>query len=104
MFKHIIAQSLLQLTIILIIVFDGENFLPEFKDDADETIFKGYLGYKYSDAKCDPPEDKEKCACPSDEYCTLMAPGRMVNADGSYAFEKFYKIKHEFSRHVEINS
>jgi len=30
MFKHIIGQSIYQLIIMMIIVFDGENFLPEY--------------------------------------------------------------------------
>jgi Ca2+ transporting ATPase len=55
--KHILGQGLLQLIIILIIVFEGDNFIPEYKGDEDKDFYieekgnKRYLlNFKYSDS------------------------------------------------------
>ncbi len=36
MTKHIIGQSIYQVTILLILVFAGDQFLPEYEDDLIE--------------------------------------------------------------------
>ncbi|EGR33372.1 hypothetical protein IMG5_055150 [Ichthyophthirius multifiliis] len=38
MFKHIIGQSIFQFAILLIFVFNGENFIPEKGDNFDQVI------------------------------------------------------------------
>lgn len=38
MFKHILGQSVYQFIILLILIFDGDNFIPEYKDKFDEAI------------------------------------------------------------------
>jgi hypothetical protein len=50
MTKHIIGQSIYQVTILLILVFAGDQFLPEYEDDFDREIErKKYpASYKYS--------------------------------------------------------
>jgi Ca2+ transporting ATPase len=40
MFKHIIGQSLYQLVIMLVLVFVGDMFIPEYMGDYDYTHFK----------------------------------------------------------------
>lgn len=39
MWKHIIGQAVLQIVIILILLFWGENFIPETADALDLTVF-----------------------------------------------------------------
>lgn len=43
MFKHIIGQAVYQLAILIILIFDGENFIPEFPDNLDAEIIKKNL-------------------------------------------------------------
>lgn len=38
MFKHIIGQSIYQLTILFILTFYGENFIPEYEDSLDDEL------------------------------------------------------------------
>lgn len=47
MLKHIIAQSIFQLIVMMTLVFVGEHFIPEYADSADNTIFAGHPEYKW---------------------------------------------------------
>ena len=49
MCKHIIGQAIYQLTILLILIFSGDKFLPEYGDSFDDEIrLKKYpISYKY---------------------------------------------------------
>lgn len=38
MFKHIIGQAIYQLTILMILIFDGDNFIPEYRDSFDDEL------------------------------------------------------------------
>ena len=38
MLKHIIGQAVYQLIILLILIFYGDNFLPEYKDQMDSKL------------------------------------------------------------------
>ncbi len=38
MLKHIIGQTVYQLIILLILIFNGDNFLPEYKDQLDYKL------------------------------------------------------------------
>jgi len=40
MFKHIIGQAMYQLAILMLLIFDGENFLPEYADTFDDEIVR----------------------------------------------------------------
>ncbi len=74
-----------------ILVFDGDQFLPEYKDDADTNLFKGRLQYKYSDTLNN--------ECPNyKDYCHFVASGRMVSIGGMYEYEVFYRDTRESSR------
>ena len=50
MTKHIIGQAIYQVTVLLILVFAGDTFLPEFEDSFDDEIKSGRYpaSYKYS--------------------------------------------------------
>ncbi len=50
MYKHIIGQVILHVTILVIFLFAGENFLLEFEDDFDSKYItpQNYL-LKYND-------------------------------------------------------
>ena len=45
--KHIIAQSIFQFTVMMILVFYGEFFIPEYVDSLDNTTFKGFPQFKW---------------------------------------------------------
>lgn len=47
MFKHIIGQSIFQVIVMLILIFLGDKFIPEFPDSFDNTVFAGHPEYKY---------------------------------------------------------
>ena len=49
MFKHILGQSVFQIIIMMILVFMGDKFIPEYPGAFDETVFEGNLDYKYRD-------------------------------------------------------
>lgn len=49
MFKHIIGQAIYQITILLILVFAGDKFLPEYGDSFDDEISKPNSKFKLSD-------------------------------------------------------
>lgn len=38
MFKHILGQAIYQFTILLILIFNGDNFIPEYADKFDDKI------------------------------------------------------------------
>jgi len=40
MFKHILGQAIYQITIMLILVFAGDQFLPEYGDTFDDEFVK----------------------------------------------------------------
>lgn len=40
MFKHILGQAVYQFIILIILIFDGDNFLPEYADQFDDKIIK----------------------------------------------------------------
>jgi Ca2+ transporting ATPase len=52
MWKHIIAQSIYQLLVVLLTVFLGEHFIPESPDDFD-VIITPNMQYKYFDGVVD---------------------------------------------------
>lgn len=43
MFKHIIGQAFYQLAVLIVLIFDGDNFIPEFADKFDAEIIKKNL-------------------------------------------------------------
>ena len=43
MFKHILGQACYQFIILLILIFDGDNFLPEYRDTFDDKLIRDGL-------------------------------------------------------------
>ena len=128
MFKQIIGTSIAMITVVLIIVFAGDTFLPEYSDGYDLSVYSGNKAfYKYSDTNYDPlvfnytsksPECSGKnyynCFCkhltqcailnvhPCDyvKYCTKVGSGREHTVTGEYEYYWFYEESYEPSRHV----
>lgn len=42
MFKHIIGQAIFQFTVIMILVFTGEKFIPEYVDSMDSGLLANH--------------------------------------------------------------
>ena len=42
MLKHIVGQSIFQLTVMMVLVFAGEFFIPEFVDSYDSGMFAAH--------------------------------------------------------------
>lgn len=40
MFKHIFGQAIYQLVVLIILIFYGDHFIPEYPDDFDAEIIK----------------------------------------------------------------
>jgi Ca2+ transporting ATPase len=47
MFKHIIGQTIYQFAVLLVLIFYGENFLPEYQDSFDEQLVKDNAPHSY---------------------------------------------------------
>lgn len=47
MIKHIIGQSIFQLIILLTLVFCGEQFIPEYTDSYDSSVYASHPEYKW---------------------------------------------------------
>lgn len=47
MLKHIVGQSIFQLIVMIILVFMGEQLIPEYADSFDSTVFLGHPEYKW---------------------------------------------------------
>lgn len=70
MFKHIFGQAIYQLVIMMIVVFNGETFLPEVSDSWDDEIKGNTLFGPWWKAKY------------NDEKMTLVRSGRLMNFNG----------------------
>lgn len=49
MFKHIIGQAIFQLIIMLVLIFAGDKFIPEFVDSNDSGVFANNPRWKWTD-------------------------------------------------------
>ena len=47
MTKHIVGQAVFQFSVLIIFVFFGELFIPEYTDSYDSTIFSGKASSKW---------------------------------------------------------
>lgn len=47
--KHIIGQAVLQILILIVLIFWGELFIPEYADSTDLTTYAGHLDWKWKD-------------------------------------------------------
>lgn len=73
--------------IILILVFDGDNFIPEYEGNEDKYftitikgVKKPALNFKFSDSFALPSGGFN---CPDyKNYCSIMASGRLKHPNG----------------------
>ena len=49
MFKHILGQAIFQIIVMIVLVFAGDSFIPEYVDSYDTTIFAAHPEYKWKD-------------------------------------------------------
>lgn len=47
MMKHIIGQAILQIIVLVILIFWGELFIPEYSDSADLTTYASHPEWKW---------------------------------------------------------
>lgn len=45
MMKHIVGQALFQMAVLMIFIFAGPSFLPEYDDDLDDHILQKFKGF-----------------------------------------------------------
>lgn len=80
MFKHMIGMTIFQFTIMVILVFAGDLFIPEFPDGFDST--EGFMReYKYT------PMD-------------TVRSGRYIFIDGDEDYEAVFRATETYSRHM----
>lgn len=48
MLKHILGQAVFQLIVMLILIFLGDKFIPEYPGNYDTSYFAGHPEYKYA--------------------------------------------------------
>lgn len=82
MLKHIIGQAIFQLTVLLILLFVGHRFIPEFKDEFDTKIGSD-LAAKYYNGIAE----------------GTVADGKLYTISGEDNYEVWYKKYHNHSRH-----
>jgi Ca2+ transporting ATPase len=83
MFKHIIGQSIFQLIVILILLFLGDLFIPEYLDSYDTTIFLQHPEYKWKDGIIG----------------GTVRSGKMIYVNGDADYQDIYNEFRVFSRH-----
>ena len=88
MLKHIIGQSIYQLTVMLIVVFMGEKFIPEYVDDHDFVTDPNdhYLGH---------PEYKWLDGIVGGNICS----GRFYYINGKPDYATTFNATNNYSRH-----
>lgn len=48
MFKHIIGQAIFQIIVLMILIFNGEKFIPEYSDSLDsDPLYMKNPDYKW---------------------------------------------------------
>ncbi|CAK87494.1 unnamed protein product (macronuclear) [Paramecium tetraurelia] len=102
MFKNILGQAIYQMVVIMVLIFYGQTFIPEFKGEEDESIvFKGKLQYKYSNTYFD--ETNNLHICPNyTDYCNLISFNTDYYIDGSENYQSFYKETYIPSRQFTV--
>jgi Ca2+ transporting ATPase len=83
MMKNIIIQSIFQIIVLLVIVFAGEMFIPEYPDDFDNEIGTD-LGVKYHNGIVNGG---------------TIRSGRAIYVNGDLDYLPIYEQYHVHSRH-----
>ena len=87
MLKHIISQSLFQIIVMLILVFMGETFIPEYGHDIDST--EPYLSH---------PEYRWRDGIVGGTICS----GRFYFLNGDKDYEHVFEATSNYSRHFTV--
>lgn len=83
MLKHVIGQGIFQVLILLILVFFGENFIPEYVDSYDSTTFAANPAWKWHQGIIG----------------GTVRSGRMVTVSGEYDYKTIFDDTGVYSRH-----
>jgi len=83
MLKHIIGQAIFQLIVMLIMIFLGDKFIPEFPGKYDQTYFLDHPEYKYANGIIG----------------GTVRSGRLNYINGSPDYSTFFNEHHIYSRH-----
>lgn len=89
MLKHIIGQSIYQLVVLMIVVFMGERFIPEYVDEHDLVSDADYSGH---------PEYKWLDGIVGGNICS----GRFYFVDGKEDYAATFSATKNYSRHFTI--
>ncbi|CAD8186782.1 unnamed protein product [Paramecium octaurelia] len=102
MLKNMFGQAIYQMIVIMVLIFYGQRFIPEFKGEEDEaTEFKGKLQYKYSNTYFDEVNNLHICPNYMD-YCNLISFNTDYYIDGSENYKTFYKETYIPSRQFTV--
>ena len=86
MLKHIIGQALYQLTVLMILVFAGEHFIPEYVDSLDSTTFANHPEYKWHNGIVG----------------GTVRSGRLYKPNGDWDYETVLELTNVPSRHFNF--
>ena len=85
MIKHIVGQSIFQITILMLILFLGPQFIPE-EADAFDSVIGSDLGAKYWEGIAE----------------GTIADGKLYTVSGADQYKPFFEKYHVASRHLTI--
>lgn len=84
MFKHIIAQAIFQFTVIIILLFSAEYYIPEYADNFDNILGPLGLDGKYKDGVVG----------------GTIRSGRMYRVGSGEDYAVVWNVYHVYSRHL----
>lgn len=81
--KHVIGQAVFQLIVMVVLVFAGDRFIPEFKDSYDTGIFANHLDWKWRNGIVG----------------GTVRSGRMITVSGAHDYKDILETTEIYSRH-----
>lgn len=81
--KHIIGQAIFQLIVMVILVFAGEQFIPEFRDSYDNSLFAAHPSWKWNKGILG----------------GTVRSGRLITVSGDNDYEPIFEETGVYSRH-----
>jgi Ca2+ transporting ATPase len=83
MLKHIIGQAIFQFLVVMILLFLGERFIPEYVDSFDSGVFAQNPSYKWHNGVVG----------------GTVRSGRFYTVNGDSDYEAVYSATKIYSRH-----
>jgi Ca2+ transporting ATPase len=83
MLKHIIGQAILQIIVIVVLIFWGDNLIPESSDSFDLTVFAGLPEWKWKNGVVG----------------GTVRSGRFISINGDADYKTVYDATGIYSRH-----